>query len=182
MKIRTHNKSQFGQKRLFQTGLVEFDNKGFAEVPKETAEYLIKNHKLITDEKGTVKEDVKEHDPIEGDYFQIKKKAEEYANMVAARDVTIKRLKSDLVALENTLEQYKALVNDLRKEIGILKEAKAVTEKEEQPVEDENEDVDLMKMTKEQMVDVCKEMGYPEKEWQNLNRSKLKSYVSKKLK
>ena len=91
-KIRTHNKSQFGQKRLFQTGLVEFDRKGFAEVSKEAAEYLIKSHKFITDEKGTIKEEVKEHDLIEGDYFQIKKKAEEYANSFNSFLVRLKEI------------------------------------------------------------------------------------------
>lgn len=185
-KIKTYLKHQRGQKRVFGNfGVVEFDREGVAEISNEAAEYIVKNHpKIVFDGDPEPESEAKKADPLQGNYQAIKEKAEDLQNEVVRKQMLIDKLKEEKNLLNRDLDTWKALVDDLKKEIENLKTSlgnKLDSEKSGKKEEKETGNADFFSMKKDDLIEICEGSELPKSEWESLSRAKLIKYLNEKL-
>jgi len=209
--IQTHHRHQKGQKRKFGTfDVVEFNEKGVAQVTEEAAKYIVKTHEMITyeGEESPVKVKVeKPDDETSNNLLVLKDKINSLEDKLINKDIDINRIKGEKAEAVNTLESYKALTNDLKKEIEDLnatidtlgkkneKTSKKVSEEPQKDEEDEDPITDekdkefrdglVDSLTKKEMLKECEK--FPEKEWKhfeknNISKTEVANYLTLKTK
>jgi len=209
--IQTHHLHQKNQKRKFGTfPVVEFNEKGVAQVTEEAAKYIVKNHEMITyegEESPVKKVAEKPDDETSNNILVLKDKINSLEDKLISKDIDINRIKGEKAEAVNTLESYKALTNDLKKEISDLNATiDTLTQKKEKepkniPKEPQKEDTDedtiidekdkefrdglVDTLTKKEMLKECEK--FPEKEWKhfeknNVTKTDVANYLTLKTK
>lgn len=200
MKIQTHKRHQFGKKFIFGNfPPVEFNEKGIAEVPEKTGQYIVKTHEMITleGEKIAKKEVDNREVDITGDLSDLRAKLQESSDKLIRKEQEVDKLKGKLKVINEDLDAYKNLTNDLKKEIGGLNQtietlqSKKVKEDEiveAENKEDEKEDLEfseedikfrdslIEEHSKKELLKACEQ--YPEEEWKHFEQNK---YVKKEV-
>lgn len=190
MKIQTHNRNQFGKKRMFGSfgKVVQFNQDGLADVPDEMGKYILANNEMITKE-GEYPTVKKENPTLDntGGLEELKAKIEKVTDKLVKSEINLKNAKKDNGILEEDLKAYKALVDDKQKEINRLndlvesmaskKEDKAEKKevKKDQPeFEEGSVGYQLNEKTKKELIAVCEQMEYPKEEWESLKPNNVK--------
>jgi len=149
--------------------VLQFDASGLADVMERHVEVLLKGGVKLAD-----KEDIKKH-------AELMKEIEATGKASVVPDVDLHDKNAKLKA-ENAklLKENEALKVKIAKFEKIEPESKE-TGNETKPTNKADEDLSVDNMTKADLVELCKEIKFPEAEWKKLGVDKLKAYVKSKL-
>lgn len=165
--MRTDKSHRHGKSVIISGEKVSFDKLGFVDVMERHVEGLLKGGLEIVDEADLKK-------------FAKQRELLEKADFVAP-----------VIDLHDENAKLKVEVSNLKKENEVLKVALAkandavVSEKVDEDgkdIESKKEDKDSVdSLNKTELIELCKELEFPEKEWKNLKVDELKIYVKSKL-
>lgn len=176
--IQTDKKHRVNKSCIIAGKEVKFDEYGMAEVPSRYVESILLSDPslILVDE-----EDVKE-------FAKLKEERKNKPKEVADIDIIDenKKLKAEVKKLEQEVEKLNKENSVLTEEIAKLQEVseeKVDESEKEEVVEDNEEDegLDLSKMKKAELQELCEKLEYPKEEWEEKTVKELVAYIESKL-
>ena len=183
-KIQTHKLNQFGKKRtLGSYGVVDFDEKGIAEVDENVAVYAVKTHPMITYEGEKLPEELqfKSTLPQPKDFTEYQYELDKMQRIIDSKNAQLKKFKDQLDHSKEDLESWKQMSDKLRKELHDVKQVLGsnIPTTPKRSKEDQKLYDSLNEKTKAELFKFADEMRLPKKEWENLNKRDLIEYLIK---